>query len=66
MKTRTNTKRGTILAAIALGAAILLGQAMPSQAQTASASPAATTTSSSWHGGGGWHGGGHGGGCCGW
>lgn len=65
---KTTTKRGTILAAAALGAAILLGQALPSQAQTLATPQAqsATATTTAWHGGG-WHGGGHGmGGGCGW
>lgn len=60
---KTTTKHGTFLAAAALGAAILLGQALPSQAQAA-ASPQAQATApaaapAGWHGGN-WHGGGHG------
>lgn len=60
---KTTTKRGTFLAAAALGAAILLGQALPSQAQTIAALQAQAVTANTTA----WHGGGHGmGGGCGW
>ncbi|HWR05141.1 MAG TPA: hypothetical protein VN419_14135 [Humidesulfovibrio sp.] len=62
---KTSTTRGTFLAAVALSAALLLGQAQPSQAQTIAAPQAQAVTiatSTAWHGGG--HGPMNGG--CGW
>lgn len=63
---KTSTKHVTFLAAVALGVAILLGQALPSQAQAATGTQPhaqATSAPAGWHGGGYGPHGPHGGGC---
>lgn len=55
---KTNSKKASFLAAMALGIAILAGSALPSQAQTTTTQPQATVQTSpsaySWFGPGMW------------